>query len=261
MKTVFIYCLAALFFYAIFREINIIKTLFVIASFAAAYAVYRLPTKYLMAMKYPFILLSFAATGALIFFPAFRNRYPVDPLIIFISFYGIALFLITMAEKKNALLKEASALSALFFSMGINLFIIGNAVLIIPISLAIILFLFIQGKNSLIPFIGGYGLAAVITLLVRRVPIFDGVISITDIERYLILGTSLFFLIFTLVGFVKRAGAIKLAAFFGFIYVATDILMSLGFKLSAGLLYRPVTALIIVTPLLGILMKQDGERA
>jgi predicted RND superfamily exporter protein len=52
----------------------------------------------------------------------------------------------------------------------------------------------------------------------------------------------------------------KLLTFFGFLYIAVDIAMVMGFKLSMGLLYQPLIALFIIPPLIGIMLKAEGER-
>ena len=123
MKKVCIYILAALLLYSLFRELNLVKTLLICAGLAAAYGIYRLPSKYVMAMKYPFILLSFAATTGLFFYPTIKLQYPLDALVVFVSFYSITFFLIAMDEKKKDFAKETMALSILFLSLAFNVYV------------------------------------------------------------------------------------------------------------------------------------------
>jgi len=59
-----------------------------------------------MAMKYPFILMSFAISVCLFFYPTVKLKYPLDVLIIFISFYSITFFLVLMDEKKKDFTKD-----------------------------------------------------------------------------------------------------------------------------------------------------------
>ena len=61
--------------------------------------------------------------------------------------------------------------------------------------------------------------------------------------------------------FMKKNTVAKILPFFGFLYIAMDILMVLGVKLSTGLLYQPVIFLVLVSPLIGVMLKTEGERA
>ena len=61
--------------------------------------------------------------------------------------------------------------------------------------------------------------------------------------------------------FMKKNTVVKILPFFGFLYIAMDILMVLGVKLSTGLLYQPVIFLALVSPLIGVMLKTEGERA
>lgn len=260
MKKLFIYILAALLMYSLFRELNLMKALLIIAGLAASYAVYRFPSKYVMAMKYPFILMSFAISVCLFFYPTVKLKYPLDVLIIFISFYSITFFLVLMDEKKKDFTKETTALSIIFLSLAFNLFIIGKTILILPIAFTVILFLFITGRNRTVLFISGYTAIIIIFVLVKGVNILGSGIKLNDMERYFLLITSFLFLAVNLIDFVKKSTMAKLLTFFGFLYIAVDIAMVMGFKLSMGLLYQPLIALFIIPPLIGIMLKAEGER-
>ncbi|MCX5808918.1 MAG: hypothetical protein NTX36_06050 [Proteobacteria bacterium] len=261
MKKVCIYILAALLLYSLFREFTLVKTLLICAGLAAAYGIYRLPSKYVMAMKYPFILLSFAATTGLFFYPTVELQYPLDALVVFVSFYSVTFFLIAMDEKKKDFAKETIALSILFLSLAFNLYIIGKTIFILPMAFTVMLFLFIVGRNRAILFIAGYTAIIIIFFLVKNVNILGGGIRLNDMERYFLLITSFLFLAVNFIDFVKKNTMSKLLTFFGFLYVAVDIAMVLGFKLSMGLLYQPLIGLFIITPLIGIMLKTEGERA
>ena len=63
MKKVFIYILASILLYSFFRELNAVKVMFISLGLASIYVIYRIPSKYIIATKYPIILLSFAATA------------------------------------------------------------------------------------------------------------------------------------------------------------------------------------------------------
>lgn len=261
MKKLFIYILAALLMYSLFRELNLIKVLLIFAGLVAAYAIYRLPSKYVMAMKYPFILLSFAVTVCLFFYPTVKLQYPLDVLIVFVSFYSITFFLVAMDEKKKDFAKETTALSIIFLSLAFNLYIIGKTILILPMAFTVMLFLFIVGRNRTVLFIAGYTATIIIFFLIKGVNILGSGIKLNDMERYFLLTTSFLFLAVNLIDFVRKNTMGKLLTFFGFLYVAVDVAMVMGFKLSMGLLYQPLMALFIITPLIGIMLKAEGERA
>jgi hypothetical protein len=262
LKKVFVYLAASILLYGFFRELNVVKTLMVCLGLGAAYFIYRIPAKYIIAMKYPFICFALAVTALFCIYPKINVQYPFDALIVFVSFYGLTFYLITIEEKGKSLFKEIAALSMLFLSFAFNLFMIGKPLFILPMCIAALFFLFIIGKNRLIPFIAGYTLAIIAALLIfnKEMLILGDGLKINDVEKYLLLATSFAFLILAFVGFAKKSNFIKLIVFFGFLYIATDIFMVLGLKLSAGLLYQPVTALLVLTPLIGIMLKTEKER-
>ncbi|MCX5804703.1 MAG: hypothetical protein NT010_01360 [Proteobacteria bacterium] len=261
MKKVFVYLTASILLYGFFRELNVVKVLMICLGLGAAYLIYLIPAKHIIAMKYPFICFALAVTVFFFVYPKMSIQYPLDALIIFVSFYGLTFYLITIDEKGKNLIKEIAALSVLFLSSAFNLFMIGKALFIIPMSIAAVFFLFVIGKNRLIPFIAGYTLAITIALIIfnKEVNILGGGVKINDVEKYLLLATSFVFLITAFVGFTKKSNFIKLMIFFGSIYIATDIFMVLGLRLSAGLLYQPVAALLVLTPLIGIMLKAEKE--
>jgi hypothetical protein len=262
LKKVFVYVAASILLYGFFREINIIQALMICFGLGTAYLIYLIPARHIATMKYPFICFVLALTVLFIVYPKIDVRYPFDALIVFVSFYGLTFYLITIEEKEKNLLKEIAALSMLFLSSAFNLFMIGKPLFILPMSIAAVFFLFTIGKNRLILFIAGYTLAIIIALLIfdRGLNILGGEIKINDIEQYLLMAASFILLITAFVGFVKKSNFIKLMVFFGFLYIAVDIFMVLGLKLSTGLLYQPVTALLILTPLIGVMLKAEKER-
>jgi hypothetical protein len=262
LKKVFVYLTAFILLYGFFREFNAVKALTICFGLGAAYLIYLVPSKYIIAMKYPFVFLALAMTVLFSIYHKMNIQYPFDALIIFVSFYGLTFYLITIEEKGKNLFKEVVALSILFLSAAFNLFMIGKLFFILPMSIAAVFFLFIIGKNRLIPFIAGYMLAIILALLIfnKGVNIIGGGVKINDVEKYLLLAASFVFLITAFVEFTKKSNFIKLMVFFGSIYIAVDIFMVLGLKLSTGLLYQPLTALLVLTPLIGIMLKVDKER-
>jgi hypothetical protein len=261
VKKVLIFLLAAVLFWSFFRELNVVKVLLICLGLGAACVVYRIPARYIVAMKYPFILLTLAVTTAFLVYPHTTVPYPLNAVIVFVSFYGLTFYLVTIEEKGKSFFKEATALSIIFLSSAFNLSMIGGPVLVFAISIAAVLFLFVMGKHRLTPFLGGYTLLIVGLLLSKKTILIGNAIKMSDMETYLLLAVSFIFLVLGFVGFVKKANSVKLLLFFGFLYVSVDLFMVMGFRLSTGLLYQPVAALLILTPLVGIMLKAEKEHA
>jgi hypothetical protein len=260
VKKVLVFLLAAVLFWSFFRELNIVKTLLICLGLGAAYVIYRIPAKHIVAMKYPFILLTLGVTAGFLVYPHTVISYPLNAFVVFVSFYGLTFYLVTIEEKGKSFFKEVTALSIIFLSSAFNLSMIGGPVLVFAISIAATLFLFIVGKLRLTPFLAGYTLLIAGLLLSKKTALFGGAIRMSDMETYLLLAASFIFLVLGFVGFVKKADSVKLLLFFGFLYVSVDLFMVMGFRLSAGLLHQPVAALLIVTPLVGIMLKTEKER-
>ncbi len=261
MKKVLVFLLAAALFWSFFRELNVVKILLICLGLGSAYVIYRIPARHIAAMKYPFILITLAVTAGFLVYPHTVIPYPLNAFIVFVSFYGLSFYLVTIEERTKSLFREATALSIIFLSSAFNLSMIGGPVLVFAISTAAILFLFVVGKHRLIPFLGGYTLLIAGLLLSKKTALFGGAIKLSDMETYLILAVSFLFLVLGFVGFVKKANPVKLLLFFGFLYVSVDLSMVMGFKLSTGLLYQPVAGLLILAPLVGMMLKNEKEQA
>jgi len=261
MKKICIYILAATLLYSFFRELNVVKVLLMIASLASIFAIDRVPMKYIMGMKYPVILLSFAATACFFFYPGALTGYPVEIIVTFLAFYSLTFYMAAMEEKKNDFFKEVTAISILFLTSSFNLFVTGKPLFILPLAVATILLLFMIERNRVIPFIAGYTLIAMI-IAYRQGTHFmgTGLLGLNDINRYILLGASFIFLVAGFTGFMKKRTFTTILPFFGFLYIAMDILMVLGLRLPMGLLYQPLILLVIVGPLVGVMLKPEGER-
>jgi hypothetical protein len=135
MKKVCIYILAATLLYSFFRELNVVKVLLMLAALAAIFAIDLIPAKYIMAMKYPVILLSFAATACFFFYPRALTGYPMEIIITFLAFYGLTFYIAGMEEKKNDFFKEVAAVSILFISSSFNLLLQASCFLSCPLPL------------------------------------------------------------------------------------------------------------------------------
>lgn len=262
MKKILIAILSLLLVYSFFREYTFVKVLIIVAGAAAGYGIFRLPQRSLEAMKYPFIVLSFLVTILFFFYPKVVLPDAAHTAIVFVSFYAVILYLIGMEEKGQDFFKEVMALSILFFSSGFNLFITGRLVYMISFALALILYLFIIGRHRIIPFIASYAIIA--SFLVYRqgaASLGGGPTGLSEINRYILLGAS-FALLATSFAFVMKKSAFSTTLpFFGFLYVAMDILMVVGVKFSAGLLYQPVLFLAIIVPFAGTMMKTEGGKS
>ncbi len=252
--------LAAILLYGLFREFTLVKVLLILGGLAAAFLISRVPGRYIVSMKYPLIFLSLLATAAFFFYPPIHTKFPMEPVAIFLSFYGMAFYLISLGDKGKGLYKEGMALSILFLSSCFNFFLMGKPLIILAMALATMLFLFIIGRSRLMGVIAVYTVAIIVYLLIRKTGLSGMGLKMGDIDRYILLGATFIFLMVSFTGFMKKPSMIKILAFFGFMYVAVDLLLVLGFKLTAGLFYQPIICLLIVAPLMGIMMKGEGER-
>ncbi|HBA53744.1 hypothetical protein [Syntrophorhabdus aromaticivorans] len=261
MKKIFIYILASILLYSYFRELNGVKIFLIVLGLASIYGISLLPSRYVVAAKYPIILLSFAGTAGFLLYPALGTSYPVEPAIVFLAFYSITWYLVTMEEKGRDPVKEIVALSVLFLSVSFNLAMAGKPLLILPLGLAVILFLFILGKTRIMLFIAGYTLVITAVLVYKQIVIIGAGIPMREIRLYALLSTSFIFLAINFLRFVKGDGHANILAFFGFLYICIDLLVSTGLKLSGGLLNQPALALAMVSPLIGLMIQAEGGKA
>ena len=179
-----------------------------------------------------------------------------------LAFYSIALFLVTMEEKDREIYKEVMGLSLLYGASALNLFLTGPLRAYAPLSVSMLLFLFIINRVRIMPFVAGYTVACVVVLVADRLAgARQGRPASSTRERY-----ALFACAFwrssssTFVAFVKRTDMVAVLAFFGLLYVSVDLLMSVGFSLKGVLLHEPVLGLFVVGPLMGMVMKGGKER-
>jgi len=262
VKKAFIMITTILLVYSFMRELNFMKILLALGGLASVYAIYRIPARSIEAMKYPFIVLNFLVTILFFFYPKIHIVYPAQVAIVFLSFYSVIFYLMSMEDKQKEFFKEVTALSILFFSSSFNLFMAGDLLLIVSFALALMLFLFILERTPMIPFIAGYTLIAGIIIYRQGGNILgNGLTGLGSIEKYILLSSSFVFLVVSFVMFMKQNTLTKILPFFGFLYIAMDVFMVLGVKLSMGLLYQPAIFLVLVSPLIGVMLKTEGERA
>jgi hypothetical protein len=260
VKKAVIYTLGSLFLFCLFRELNALKVLFVLCGLGAVYGISLIPAKGIMALKYPVILLSFAATAGFLLAPRLVNGYPIQALVVGLSFFSVTFYLVTMDEKGSEAHKEAAALSVLFLTSAFNLAMIARPLYILPLSLAVLLFLFIIGRGRAMLFIAAYTAAIMVAVLYKRITMFGPGLGVSDVYRYLLLAAALLMLLFSFSGAVRKGNALKILGFFGFLYLSIDIIMVLGFRFSGGLLYQPLTLLCLVSPLLGFMITAEREK-
>ena len=169
----------------------------------------------------------------------------------FLAFYGIALLPRDDGRKGQGDPQGGPGLSLLYGASAVNLFLTGHPELILPFSIAVLLFLFIIDRVKGHVFVGGYTLACMIFLDAQgRIGARPGYPA----SRRRALRASrvrLLLLLMTFVAFLKRTECMTLLAFFGLLYISVDLLMSVGFRLKGVLLYQPFLALFIVGPLAG----------
>jgi len=252
--------LSFLFCYCLFRHMTLATTLMLGAVMACAYAISVTPPKYLLGARYPLVGLSLLLCPALIVYPWLESSRMIAAAAVFFAFYAIALFLVTTEEKGRQAYKEVTGLSLLWAASSLNLFLTGLPEIILPLSLSVVLFLFIINRVRIIPFIAGYTAAAMVFLAVKGVAVLGPAMAMHDAVRYVLLACAFALLVMTFTAFLKRSDLVSLLAFFGLLYVSCDLLMSLGFRLKGVLLYQPVLALFIIGPLVGMAMKGGKER-
>ena len=258
MKRILLLMLLCLFFYSLFRDMNVANTLLLCAAVAVVFIVSKAPTKYIAGAKYPLICLCFALSAALLFYPGVRAKPIIRFVGIFLTFFSLSLYVATISEKGKGLYKEILALSLLFISASLNLIMIRSMEIFLPLSITILLFLFMFQRTKLLVLAGAYILIMLFFLNLKRMTIYGSNPELPGAERYLILATAFLLLLVTFIGFVRKAGFTWTIAFFGLLYVSVDILMSLGFSLKGLLLYQPVAALLILAPLMGVTLR--GEK-
>ena len=160
MKKAFIAITAILLLYGFIRELNLMKVLLMLGGLGTIYAIYRTPARYIEAMKYPLIVLSFLVTVLFFVYPKVPLVYPARVAIVFLSFYSVIFYIINMEDKQKEFFKEITALSILFISSSFNLFMTGQLLLVVSFALALMLVLFILDRTPMVPFIAGYTLIA-----------------------------------------------------------------------------------------------------
>lgn len=257
MKKAIIYILASMFLYSFFYELNAMRAGFILLGLASIFVVSLVPLKVVIGAKYPIILLSFAGTGGFFFYPQLATSYPVEPLIIFLALYSIAFYLITMEEKGHDMYKEMAGISILFLSVSFNLAMCGKPVLILPLALSIMFFIFVLGRHKIVLLMAAYTVAITGVLVYKHIPVLTGGAPVREINSYILFATSFVFLAISFFGFVKQGGQTKILTFFGFLYVCIDLLLSTGLRVTGGLLYQPVIALFMVSPLIGLMLKKS----
>jgi len=251
--------LSSLFFYSLFRDMDVLNALILCGAIGVAFAVSKAPLKFVIAAKYPLICLCFALSAALVIYPGLRGKAPVRLAAIFFTFFSLSLYATTLEEKSKKLYKELIALTLLLASAGINLLLTRHFELLLPPAIALLLFLFVMNRVRLLPLVGAYLVGAAIFLYAKKTGLQASPLQFTMIERYLVLCTAFLFLIVSFIGFV-RAGSFGWAmAFFGLLYASVDILLSIGFSMKGLLLHQPLSALMILAPVVGVVLQEGGS--
>jgi hypothetical protein len=236
VRKALVLAISSLFFYGLFRDMTLLKTLILSLAIVSAYAISRIPWNYVVRAKYPLIGVCLAFCPVLIIYPWLRHNLFVAALVAFFSFHSAALFLVTLQEKGRRPYKEIIGLLVLHGTASLNLFLAGHWELILPLSVAILIFLFVIDKGEIIPFMGGWTAMVFAGLLVSGVQVFGPAIHLQVAERYVLLASAFLLLLFVFAAYVKRPDFVTLLAFFGLLYVSADLLMSIGLSLKGVLL-------------------------
>ena len=260
MRRIVVLVISSLFLFCLLPDMTMVKALICCLVMAGAYAISRIDPRYLLASKYPLTGLCLALSPVLIIYPALRPYPAIAGAAMLLAFYSIALFLVTTEEKGRKASKEITGLSLLYGASSLNLFLTGHSELMLPLSISVLLFLFIINRVTIMAFIAVYTVMCVTFFSLKGVPLFGNNVLLYDSQRYMLLACAFALLLITFVAFLKRTDLITVLAFFGLLYVSVDLLMSVGFRLRAILLYQPVLALLIVGPLVGMVMKGGKKR-
>ena len=251
----------ALLLYELFRDISFLTVLFVCAGIASALLISSLPSSSLVVTKYPFILLSFALSAGLLLYPALRTGLLPQLGALFVTFYSVALYLITIEEKRNQVVKEVIALILLLLSGSCNLVLTHRPEFILPLAATVALFLFVLNRTRVILAVAGYVLFYVIFLYFRKIHLFGG--SLPDmgtVGRALLLGAAFLLLLAAFTAFLKKGSVGPMCAFFGLLCLSIDLLLSVGFSFRGVLLQQPLAALLITAPVVGLILKGEKGR-
>ena len=165
---------------------TLLKTLMLCAAIISSYAISKIPSRYLAGAKYPVIGLSLILPVVLIIYPAVRGYRAVASAGLFLAFYSIALFLVTLDEKGRKMHKEVTGLCLLYAASFVNLFLTGVSELILPLSISVLLFLFIANKSRIMPFVAGLAAIALTILLVLGRPHVRRRAWLNMTERYVL---------------------------------------------------------------------------
>jgi hypothetical protein len=255
VRKVIILVISSLFFYMLFRDMTLLNTFILCLAIAAAYGISRVQTRYITGAKYPTIAISLALCPILIFYPASRSHFVVTTAAMFFAFYSTGLFLVALDEKGKKTSKEIIGLVILYGASSLNLFLVAHSELILPLSVSILIFLFILNRVQIMPYMAGATILAVVLLLLAGVRLFGPAVHLPIAERYSLLSSVFVLLLFVFVAYLKRPDFVTVLAFFGFLYMSVDLLMSVGFSFRGVLLYQPVLALFNAGPVVGLAIK------
>jgi hypothetical protein len=255
VRKVIVLVISSLLFYLLFREMTPFKMLILCVAIAAAYGVSRVPAKHLAAAKYPTIGVSLALCPVLIIYPALRPHFAITAAVMFLAFYSTGLFLVTLDEKGKKVSKEITGLMVLYVISALNLFLVAHSELILPLSISILIFLFIINRVHVMPYVAGATVIVAILLLVSGVRIIGPAVHLLSAERYSLLAAAFALLLFVYVAYIKRPDFVTILAFFGLLFISVDLLMSVGLNFRGVLLHQPILALFIAGPVVGIAMK------
>ncbi len=249
------------FLYLLYRDITIVSFLVIASGIAAALLISRLPSTALVHIKYPFIILSFALSAGLLLYPALRTGLLPQLGSLFLSFYSMALYMVTIEEKSKKAAKEVTGLSLLFVSATCNLFLTGRADFVLPLAVTVALFLFVLNRSRLILLALIFIAGAVVFFYVKKIHLFGGPLpDMGTVARPVLLATAFLLLLASFAAVMKRGNPPALLAFFGLLCLSIDLLLSVGFTYRGLFLTQPLAALLIAGPLTGIMMKEEGSR-
>ena len=122
-----------------------------------------------------------------------------------LAFYSIALFLVTTEEKGRKAYKEIMGLSLLYGASSLNLFLTGHPELILPLSISVLLFLFIINRVTHYGLHRGIYRHGLIFFSLKGVPLLTAAMSCSRMrERYVLLACAFALLAYHLRGLFEE---------------------------------------------------------
>ncbi|MCX7856786.1 MAG: hypothetical protein N2513_02205 [Deltaproteobacteria bacterium] len=212
-------------------------------------------------VRYPVIALNLFVSLLAFGYPSFLKVQIADTVIEFIALSSFLMFLAFSNKKEGSILKECIPLVIVYLSSCVNLFFLGHLPLILPISIAGCLYLYVIMKTKQLICLSIMCVASILYMWVQDFKFFDLHPILGGRVKFTLIGAS--FLLFTIsfLQFVrdKKQNPLVMLVFVGMLGIVFDVILSIGFSFRFGLFKVPYLASLIVILLSGFMMKKESE--